>query len=89
MLNIVNTFLTNKSIDKRAPVVYNVYRNKREGNNTMKTVYVVPYTTPHGIRYSMHYTERLARKWGYRRMGKSGEHFTVIPMTEAQALALR
>lgn len=55
----------------------------------MKTVYVVPYTTSRGIRYSMHYTERLARKWGYRRMSKSGEHFTVIRMTEAQALALR
>ena len=55
----------------------------------MKTVYVVPYTTTHGTRYSLHYTERLARKWGYRRMSKSGERFTVIPMTEAQALALR
>lgn len=56
---------------------------------TNKIVYVVPYTTTHGTRYSMHYTERLARKWGYRRMSKSGEHFTVIPMTEKEAFELR
>jgi len=76
-------------VDKQPFPWYNRFRKKREGNNIMKTVYVVPYTTPRGIRYSVHYTERLARKWGYRRMSKSGEHFTVIRMTEAQALALR
>lgn len=35
MLNIFNNYLTNKTIDKRASMVYNVYRNKRKGNNTM------------------------------------------------------
>ena len=38
---IVNNYLTNKSIDKCPVVVYNVYRNKRKGNTTMKNIYTI------------------------------------------------
>lgn len=57
--------------------------------NNKKIVFVVPYTCGTRTRYTLHYTERAAKVWGFRRMAKTGEHFTIIPMTEAEAFRLR
>ncbi len=54
-----------------------------------KNVFVVPYTTGNRTRYTVHYTERKAKAWGFRRMAKTGESFQIIPMTEKEAFALR
>lgn len=54
-----------------------------------KNVFVVPYTRNNGIGYTLHYTERKAKEWGFRRMAKTGEHFTILRMTEAEAMRLR
>jgi hypothetical protein len=58
---------------------------------TNKIVYVVPYTTPYtnGTRYTVHYTERKAKEYGFRRMAKTGENFQILPMTEKEAFELR
>lgn len=66
--------------------MYNVYRNKREGNNTMKTVYTVDYTTTNGNRTAMFYNARKAKAFGFRQMAKTGKSFTVVTTTEAEAL---
>ena len=51
---IVNNYLTDKSIDKCPAVVYNVYRNKRKGNTTMKNVYTIytKTTEPNNLHYA-------------------------------------
>lgn len=54
-----------------------------------KIVFVVPYTCGTRTRYTLHYTERKAKEWGFRRMAKTGEHFQILPMTEKEAFALR
>lgn len=41
LLRAVNKHLTFQPIDKCPIVVYNVYRNKREGNTTMKNIYTI------------------------------------------------
>lgn len=56
---------------------------------TNKMVFVVPYTRNNGTGYTLHYTERKAKVWGFRHMAKTGERFTVLTMTEKEALALR
>ena len=79
--------LTNRSIYNR------LKKSTREvikmRNN--KIVFVVPYisTYTNRTRYTVHYTERKAKEWGFRRMAKTGEHFQIIPMTEKEAFALR
>lgn len=70
-------------------MMYNDYRNKREGNNTMKTVYTVGYTTTKGNRTAMFYNKRKAKAFGFRQMAKTGNNFTVVTTTEAQAMGLR
>lgn len=54
-----------------------------------KMVFVVPYTRGNRTGYTVHYTERKAKVWGFRHMAKTGEHFTVLTMTEKEAFALR
>lgn len=55
-----------------------------------KMVFVVPYTRGNGnTGYTLHYTERKAKVWGFRHMAKTGERFTVLPMPEAEAMRLR
>lgn len=52
---------------------------------TNKIVFVVPYTAGNYIHYTVHYTERAAKVYGFRRMAKTGENFTILPMTEKEA----
>ena len=54
-----------------------------------KIVYVVPYIRGNRTGYTVHYTERKAKVWGFRHMAKTGEQFQIIPMTEKEAFALR
>ena len=65
---------------------YNILTNKREGNNIMKTVYTVGYTTTKGNRTAMFYNARKAKAFGFRQMAKTGNSFTVVATTEAEAL---
>lgn len=69
--------------------MYNVYRKKREGKTKMKNVYTVSYTTGKSIRTAMFYNARKAKAFGFRQMAKTGNRFTVVIMTEAQAMNLR
>lgn len=55
----------------------------------MKTVYTVGYTTTKGNRTAMFYNKRKAKAFGFRQMAKTGNNFTVVTTTEAQALGLR
>ena len=55
----------------------------------MKTVYTVDYTTTKGNRTAMFYNKRKAKAFGFRQMAKTGNNFTVVTTTEAQALNLR
>lgn len=55
-----------------------------------KNVWVVPYHKDLGkIGYTMHYSERKARKWGFKHLAKTGENFSIIKTTEAEALKMR
>lgn len=54
-----------------------------------KIVFVVPYTCGARTRYTIHYTERKAKVWGFRHMAKTGENFQILPMSEAKAFSLR
>lgn len=56
---------------------------------TNKMVFVVPYIRGNRTGYTVHYTERKAKVWGFRHMAKTGEHFTILTMTEKEAFALR
>lgn len=78
-----------KGVDKRIFICYNILTNKREGNKTMKTVYTVDYTTTKGNRTAMFYNARKAKAFGFRQMAKTGNNFTVVTTTEAQAMGLR
>lgn len=51
---IVNNYLTQKSIDKSPILLYNVYRNKRKGNTTMKNIYTIytKTTEPNNLHYA-------------------------------------
>ena len=51
---IVNNYLTQKSIDKLPILLYNVYRNKRKGNTTMKNIYTIytKTTEPNNLHYA-------------------------------------
>lgn len=55
----------------------------------MKNVFVVPYTSDNRTRYTVHYSERKAKVWGFRHMAKTGEKFVVIPMSEKETFSLR
>lgn len=52
----------------------------------MKTVYTVGYTTTKGNRTAMFYNKRKAKAFGFRQMAKTGNNFTVVTTTEAEAL---
>jgi len=52
-------------------------------------VFIVPYTCGNHSGYTLHYTERKAKVWGFRYMAKTGKHFTILRMTEAEAMRLR
>lgn len=56
---------------------------------TNKMVFIVPYTCGNHSGYTLHYTERKAKVWGFRYMAKTGKHFTILRMTEAEAMRLR
>lgn len=55
----------------------------------MKTVYTVEYTTSRGTHTAMFYNKRQAKAFGFRQMAKTGNNFTVVTTTEAQAIGLR
>lgn len=55
----------------------------------MKNVYTVSYTTGKSIRTAMFYNARKAKAFGFRQMAKTGNHFTVVIMTEVQVMNLR
>ena len=55
-----------------------------------KNVWVIPYHKDLGkIGYTMHYSERKAKKWGFKHLAKTGENFSIIKTTEAEALKMR
>lgn len=56
---------------------------------TDKTVFVVPYFHNNRIGYTMHYSERKAKEWGFRRKAKTEENFMILRMSELEALKLR
>lgn len=55
----------------------------------MKNVFVISYSTGKHTRYSMFQSKKEAKVWGFRRMAKTGEYFTIMSMIEAEAMKLR
>lgn len=51
-----------------------------------KIVYTVDYTTARGTRTAMFYSRRKARAFGFRQKAKTGNDFTIVTTTEAEAL---